>query len=252
LAAKLQPALQAVPDPSDAEPRKEPDLSRAVQASLFAHRPPVNVIPIQSYAPAMRPRSKASTSVKAPAKPSPRRASKTHEGQGKLDFLPAQQAKPRTLGTTVEAVIYCEAPVATALHRAVAAALDWSMILIGYGLFLLIFCLSGGEFDFSKTNLMVFTGALALIGLTYGLVWVLAGCESAGMRWMHLRLITFDGFPPDGRQRILRLAGFCLSLCTLAGLLWSLADEESLTWQDYISRTFPTPQEAEFQVFQRR
>jgi hypothetical protein len=27
----------------------------------------------------------------------------------------------------------------------------------------------------------------------------------------------------------------------LAGLLWIYADEEGLTWQDHISRTFPTP-----------
>ena len=48
-------------------------------------------------------------------------------------------AQPRKLGTTVEAVIYCELPVATTLHRAVAALLDWSLVLIGYGLFLLAF-----------------------------------------------------------------------------------------------------------------
>ena len=34
-------------------------------------------------------------------------------------------------------MINCEAPVATLLHRAVAAALDASMVLIAYGLFLL-------------------------------------------------------------------------------------------------------------------
>jgi len=25
--------------------------------------------------------------------------------------------------------------------------------------------------------------------------------------------------------------------------LWALADEENLTWQDHISRTFPTPRD---------
>lgn len=161
-------------------------------------------------------------------------------------------AQPRTLGTTVEAVIYCDAPVATPLHRAVAGAFDWAMVLIGYGLFLLAFRLSGGDFILNPSGLAVFGAALLLIAFTYGLFWTVAGTETAGMRWARLRLTTFDGFPPEPRQRILRFAGSCLSFCTVAGLLWSLADEESLTWQDHISRTFPTPIESESQILQRR
>jgi hypothetical protein len=38
----------------------------------------------------------------------------------------------------------------------------------------------------------------------------------------------------------------------MLGLLWSLADEESLAWQDHISRTFPTPTAADTLVFRRR
>jgi uncharacterized RDD family membrane protein YckC len=72
------------------------------------------------------------------------------------------------------------------------------------------------------------------------------------MRWTHLQVMTFDGFPPDGGQRLLRFAGACLSLCTVVGLLWCLADEEGLTWTDHISRTFPTPREWNSQVFRRR
>ena len=173
-------------------------------------------------------------------------------GQGELDFLPAAPAKPRTLATTVDAVIFCEAPVAARMHRAVAAALDWAIVLIAYGLFLTVFGLAGGQFALNRTNLMVFAGDLALIALAYGFVWVLAGSETAGMRWTRLRLITFDGFPPDLKQRLARFAGSCLSVCTVIGLIWSLGDEESLAWQDHISRTFPTPRESETDVMRRR
>ena len=134
------------------------------------------------------------------------------EGQGKLDLLPAIPAKPRTLGTTVEAVICCEASVAIPLHRALAAAIDWIMVLIGYGLFLAAFWLGGGAFVLSKPNLLVFGGALLLVGFTYGLLFAIAGTETAGMRWTRLQVMTFDGFPPDGGQRLLRFAGACLSL----------------------------------------
>jgi len=72
------------------------------------------------------------------------------------------------------------------------------------------------------------------------------------MRWTHLRLITFDGFPPERRQRLMRFASACLSRFTILGLAWALADEESLGWPDHISRTFPTPYDTESQILLRR
>jgi uncharacterized RDD family membrane protein YckC len=254
-APKLLPVTEFATDPP-----KPPNLARAVQGSLFPVRPG-NVIPFEQYAPAPvrpkpvtepRPRAKFGVEHPATAKPS-RRASRVPEGQASLEFLPAAPPKPRTLGTTVEAVIYCEAPVATTLHRAVAAAIDWSMVLIAYGLFLLVFKFMGGDFFLGeRLNLALFGGVLPVLGFTYGIIFAIAGSETFGMRCTHLRLTTFDGFPPDAKQRILRFAGSCLSLCTVVGLLWSLADEESLNWQDHISRTFPTPHIFESQILQRR
>jgi uncharacterized RDD family membrane protein YckC len=245
LAAVAQVAPQAL---------SAPNLARAVQRPLFQARPESNVIPFEAFASARVPaRPRKPESGKAAAKPQPRRSTRSvSEAQGSLDFLPAMPAQTRTLGTTVEAVIFCEAPVATPLHRAVAAALDWSMVLIGYGLFLLAFSQAGGQFVLTRSNLMVFAAALPLVAFTYGLFWTVAGSETAGMRWARLRLTTFDGFPPEPRHRALRFAGSCLSYCTVVGSLWALADEESLTWQDHISRTFPTPLASDSQVFHRR
>jgi uncharacterized RDD family membrane protein YckC len=162
-----------------------------------------------------------------------------------------QPAAPRTLTTTVEAVVCCDSPVATAVHRAVAAALDWSITLIGYGLFLMVFFAMGGVFTWNRLNLTVFTGALLLIGFSYGLTWALLGADSFGMRAVGLRLTTFEGFPLERKHRAMRFAGSCLSLCTVLGQLWGLWDEESLTWQDHISETFPTPRRAQALVFRR-
>jgi uncharacterized RDD family membrane protein YckC len=218
--------------------------ARPIQASLFHERPASNVIPFEAYAPVEPPPRRPRA---APQKPRRRVA----EEQGTLDFLPSQPAQPRTLSTTVEAVIYCEAPVATTLHRGIAAALDWSMVLIGYGLFLGVFQAAGGEFVLTRTNLLIFGGMLPLLGFAYGLMWAIVGGETAGMRWMRLRLTTFDGFRPEPRQRLLRFLGSCLSACTVLGMLWPLADEESLAWQDHISHTFPTPCVLDQQVFRR-
>ena len=126
------------------------------------------------------------------------------------------------------------------------------MVLIGYGLFLAVFWLGGGAFVLTKHNLLVFGGVLLVMGFTYGVFFAIAGTETAGMRWTRLQVLTFDGFPPDAGQRLLRFAGACLSLCTVVGLLWCLADEEGLTWTDHISRTFPTPREWDSPVFRRR
>jgi uncharacterized RDD family membrane protein YckC len=274
LAAQLQPVtasttagpppriqLQAVPRRAQGTAARRPAARRshAVQRTLFHQGQPSNVIPIVSYAPGLaetpRARVKVETGTQPPVKTevkAEKRRKPVAEAQAELDFLPPMPAKARTLSTSVDAVIYCELPVATTQHRAVAAALDWSMVLIAYGLFLLVFRLMGGEFLLTKANLMVFGGMFLLMGFTYGLLFAIAGSETAGMRWTQLRLTTFDGFPPENRTRIVRFAAACLSRCTLLGLLWSLADEECLAWQDHISRTFATPRRLESEILRRR
>ena len=110
----------------------------------------------------------------------------------------------------------------------------------------------GGEFSLTKSNLGIFGAMFLMVGFAYGLLFSLAGAETPGMHWTQLRLTTFDGFPPERRQRLFRFAAASLTRCTLLGLLWSLADEEGLAWQDHISRTFPTPREVDTLVFRRR
>jgi uncharacterized RDD family membrane protein YckC len=171
------------------------------------------------------------------------------EGQGTLDFLPPAPAKPRQLGTSVEAVIYCEAPVATTLHRAVACALDWSMVILAYAAFLGVFSALGGQFELTRANLTMFGAMFLLTGFTYGFLFAWVGTETPGMLWAQLKLTTFDGFPPDRRQRMVRFVASSLSRTTQLGLFWSLADEESLAWHDHISRTFPTPRDSRTLVF---
>ena len=235
--------------------RTAPNMARAVQAELFDDRPVEKVVPIVRYAPRPEPKAKPraeSSQRTGPGKPGGRKPKPVPEGQGTLDFLPPAPAKPRTLGTTVEAVIYCEFPVATTLHRAVASALDFSMLLIGYGLFLLAIRQLGCEFAFNKASLIAFGAMFLVTAFTYGLCFAISGAETAGMHWTRLRLTTFDGFPPERRQRLGRFLAASLVRCTVLGLLWSLADEESLGWHDHMSRTFPTPREHDTQVFTRR
>src|SRR5579864_3510130 len=190
------------------------------------------------------PNSRASRPLPTPEK---------NDAQPGLDFLlPAPQG-PRTLKTRVEAVIYCDADVATPKHRVIAAAIDGGMIFIGFGLFLFAFHLMGGMFRFNRQTIPFFIGAFGTLAMFYGLLWIWADRQTVGMRWTGLRLIDFDGFPADRRARSLRAIGACLSFCAGGlGLLWALADEEKLAWHDHMSKTFPTVEESNRSFFQKR
>jgi uncharacterized RDD family membrane protein YckC len=179
----------------------------------------------------------------------------TGDTQGSLDleFLPQAPQTPRTLKTTVEAQIYCDAQVAAPMHRSVSAFLDSAMISIGCGIFVGIFQASGGSVRIDKFDVMMLLCALILIILFYGFLFALTGRETPGQHWTDLRLINFDGLPPDRTSRFLRFTGCWLSYgaCGI-GLLWSLLDEESLTWHDHMSKTFPTLREADSSFFRER
>ncbi len=180
--------------------------------------------------------------------PGPRRvvsSSAAPVSQSTLDFLPPAPPAPRKLKTTVEAVIYCNDPVAAPIHRLLASALDASMILIAFGIFSSIFYYFAGALIWDSLTILVFGAAFSLIALFYGLIWAMSARETAGMNWTHLRLVNFDGFAPDGRSRAMRVAGGWLSFCSgTIGLWWALVDEENLTWHDHMSKTFPTFQES--------
>ena len=63
----------------------------------------------------------------------------------------------------VQAVIYCDAPVALPTHRLIATAFDASMVMIAVGVFLGIFFFSGSLYVLAATNLL-WLGAITPIG----------------------------------------------------------------------------------------
>jgi uncharacterized RDD family membrane protein YckC len=224
-------------------------------ASFAAHRiqplPPAPVAP--PPAPSEDPAAPVAGEANAAAAKTRRRPAASENVQPGLDFLTPPPQGPRTLKTQVEAVIYCDAEVATPKHRAIAAALDGGMIFVGFGLFLFTFHYMGGMFRLNRQTIPFLIGVFGTLAMFYGLLWIWAGRETAGMRWAGLRLIDFDGFPADRRNRILRALGTCLSFCAAGiGLLWALVDEEKLTWHDHMSKTFPTLQESDRPYLRRR
>jgi uncharacterized RDD family membrane protein YckC len=228
------------------------------QALLFQEKASSKVIPFDGRAtPASNPNSLAEpsppkTRTRSPTRPPMRRPAAT-EVQPSLEFLEAAPPVPRRLSTTVEAVIYCDAPVALPIHRACATAIDASMILIGCGFFVTTFYLLGGVLPFSRLTAITMAASLLIISMFYGWIWVWSGRRTPGMRATRLTLINFDGYPPDRLARWLRFLGACIGFCAGGlGVLWALLDEESLSWHDHISKTFPTFQISETNFVRRR
>ena len=202
------------------------------------------VVPIPTLTPRPHPGARKHR-VQNTARPQDSRANtasrRAADSQQSLDFYSGAASEP-SLGTEVEAVIYCDAPVALPVHRLMAAAADASMIAIALGLFLAIFYLSGGRIVFTRSSLVLFGGVIAAVVFLYRMLWCLGGGDTPGMRFAGLRLVDFDGRRPEREQRTIRLAASLLSIVSAGlGLVWALVDEENLTWHDHISKTFPTP-----------
>lgn len=133
----------------------------------------------------------------------------------------------------------CSAPVALPEHRAIAAFLDFSMIAIALCLLLLPLVFTPAGDLLTVETLPIVISAALLLGFAYKMLWVMLDTDSPGMRWSSVKVLNFDGQRPTREQRLTRLFAGALSfLAAGLGLVWALADEESLTWHDHISKTF--------------
>jgi uncharacterized RDD family membrane protein YckC len=246
-AAATAPALESLPEsstsyaPQPAAMESETRDRASFQTSLFregAGTP--KVIPIPTLTPT-RPLTREGHTIRrvqARTAVRPRRAP-VMDSQQALEFQDAELAGNGPDAQTD--LIYCDAPVALPAHRLVAAAVDTSMVLIGLGIFLLIFFL-GGDLVINRQTAPFLIAVGAVIALFYRSLWYFGNGDTPGMRFAGLQLVDFDGRRPDREQRGMRqVAGLLSLLAAGLGLVWALVDEENLTWHDHISKTFPTP-----------
>jgi len=238
--------MEAEPGPvlettNDAEPTQArmPRYMTSLQQSLFALREAGKIVSIDGTEPSQRPARK-----NPPARRRPVTASYLPQ-QGILEFVPMATPQARKLATSVDARIFCEHEVASVSHRLFASLYDLGFI----GMMALSFLgllywgcddLAGALAD--PISATVLAAAVVLIGLIYHSVFLAVRGETPGMRFAGLRLVDFDGRSTNESQLQMRILGAFVSVLPAGvGLLWALVDEESLTWQDHISHTFPTP-----------
>ena len=130
-------------------------------------------------------------------------------------------------------------PVASMDERRIAALIDGACLLFAYGGFLTLFGSLGGQFTFSKMSAAVYTIAFAIVYLQYFFLFTVFGGTTPGMMLRRLEVVDFSGEEPAPRNLLLRAAGYMLSAGTFfLGFLWSMWDEDELTWHDRISHTY--------------
>jgi uncharacterized RDD family membrane protein YckC len=138
-------------------------------------------------------------------------------------------------------VVQCRASVAPIGRRAAAAGVDACIVFGGLLLFLGIHRLLAGELVLDRVGALAYGAAYLLLFAFYKLLAALRSDRSPGLRLLGLRILHFDGRPPNRRQRVVRvLASFASLLPAGIGLFWALMDEERLTFHDHISETFIT------------
>jgi uncharacterized RDD family membrane protein YckC len=123
-------------------------------------------------------------------------------------------------------------------QRRLAALVDAACLAFAYGAFLALFhCV--GEFTASKLSGAVCLATFAMVYLQYFALFTVFGGTTPGMMVRGLQVVSFTGETPTPRQMLLRSAGYVLSAATFfMGFIWSMWDEDTLTWHDRISRTY--------------
>ena len=140
-------------------------------------------------------------------------------------------------------------PVAPMGRRFLAGLVDGLVLLLGGGLFALIFWRAGGHLTPVPPNLAI----VAVIAIIF--VWAYFGLFTAltfstpGLTWMGIEVRNMEGCPPAPRESFLRAFGYLVSLTAfMIGFFWALVDSDGLTWHDRISGTFLTPVKQEAPV----
>lgn len=132
--------------------------------------------------------------------------------------------------------------VASLVDRRRAGVLDLTFLLFAYGGFLTLFRALGGRFSFSRLDVLVTVAILGLLYAQYVTLFTYFAEATPGMMLRGLRVASLDGLDPSSRQLLWRSLGYLISAgAMMLGFLWTLWDEDGLSWHDRISQTCVTP-----------
>ena len=129
--------------------------------------------------------------------------------------------------------------VASIDERRLAGLIDLGCLLFAYGGFLALFGSLGGQFTLSKLSAAVYATTFAIVYMQFFFLFTVFGGTTPGMMIRGLQVRSLSGEPPTPKQMLLRSVGYILSAATFfLGFLWSMWDEDELTWHDHLSHTY--------------
>jgi uncharacterized RDD family membrane protein YckC len=145
--------------------------------------------------------------------------------------------QPWSTGTAdVSQSVFRPAPLG---RRCIAGLIDALVLLLGAGLFALIFWAAGGRFSRNPVNLAVMGFIVVLFVLVYFVSFIALTYSTPGLSAMNLEVRTVDGHSPTPSDAAVRAFGYLVSAGALMlGFIWAWVDSDSLTWHDHMSGTF--------------
>ena len=128
-------------------------------------------------------------------------------------------------------------------RRLGAGLIDALILAAGFGLFAGIFHLTGhltgGTVSNTPLNWLIGGSIAALFAAVYFGAFTALRHATPGLLALGIEVRNLDGEPPSPKQSFWRALGYLVSGGSfLLGFIWSLVDEERLTWHDRISETF--------------
>jgi uncharacterized RDD family membrane protein YckC/ribosomal protein L40E len=142
---------------------------------------------------------------------------------------------PKTAVSSYDSAVPSVAPL---LERRRAGALDFAFLLFAYAGFLMLFHSLGGRFSLSRFDALVTVAALGLLYAQYVALFTYYAQATPGMMLRGLRVTSLDGLDASPRQLLWRSLGYLVSAgAMMLGFLWTLWDEDQLSWHDRISQT---------------
>jgi len=130
-------------------------------------------------------------------------------------------------------------PVASVGFRLMAAVVDGALILASFvsAAFLVAHNISNPPSGKGAEALGL--AGLVVIGILYYAFFFAFPVSTPGMKYAGIGLCTFDDKSPTREQLRRRLVAMLLSLVPVGlGLVWSLFDEDHLSWHDRFSQTY--------------
>ncbi len=131
-------------------------------------------------------------------------------------------------------------PALAPLNRRLMAGIVDSVLVIAAATFFWLTLALGAQQTLAiRTAELLGASALVAAGLAYHTFFCLLSLRTPGMRYAGLALSTFEDAMPTREQMRRRLGAMALSMLPLGlGMVWSVFDEDHLSWHDRFSQTY--------------